>query len=125
MFVQQIEILREFSSKNSVPKLDDERITAEIQSQFDEIMVTLNANNFIAKFENILANMGNISVPQYSAIYGQMQNAPEKSENQHSEISPNVNLSPKISVIIGDTEIKDFIISAIDEANAISGGASV
>ncbi|MCM1506619.1 MAG: phage tail tape measure protein [Ruminococcus flavefaciens] len=72
MFTQQIEILREFSPKNDIPELDDERITAEIQSQFDEIMVTLNADDFISKFENILSNMGNVSVPQYSEVYGQV-----------------------------------------------------
>ena len=125
MFTQQIEILREFAPKNNVPKIDDERITTEIQSQLDELMVTLNADNFISRFEAILSGMGNVSVPQYSAVYGQVQTVPEKSENRHSEIPQNMQLSPKISVFIGDTEIKDFVISAIDEANTVSGGVSV
>lgn len=123
IFTQQIELLREFSPKNS--PIDDKRITTEIQSQFDEIMVTLNADNFISRFEAILSSMGNSAVPQYSEVYGLVQNAPEKFENSNQEIMTNTQFSPKISVFIGDTEIKDFVISTIDEANAISGGASV
>ena len=125
IFTQQIEILRELSPKNSVPELDDKRITAEIQSQLDEIIITLNADNFISRFEAILSGMGNAAVPQYSEVYGQIQNVPEKSENSRPAVTTNTQFSPKISVFIGDTEIKDFVISAIDEANAISGGASV
>ncbi len=64
--------------------------------------------------------MGNVSVPQYSEVYGQVQTVSEKPENNNSELSKNIQLSPKISVFIGDTEIKDFVISAIDEANAVS-----
>ncbi len=125
MFTQQIEILRSFVPEGNVSELDDERITAEIQSQLDELMVTLDADNFISRFETILSGMGNTSVPQYSAVYGQTQTVPEKSENNRSELPHNMQLSPKISVFIGDTEIKDFVISAIDEANAVSGGVSV
>ena len=125
IFTQQIELLRQFSPKSRIPELNDERITTEIQSQFDEIMVTLNADNFISRFEAILSGMGNVSVPQYSEVYGQVKTVAEKSENRHSEIPQNMQLSPKISVFIGDTEIKDFVISAIDEANAVSGGVSV
>ena len=125
MFNQQIELLREFAPVKDVPELDDERITTEIQSQLDELIVTLNADNFISRFEAILSGMGNASVPQYSEVYGQIQAVPEKSENRHSEIPQNMQLSPKISVFIGDTEIKDFVISTIDEANAVSGGVSV
>lgn len=123
IFTQQIKLLREFSPKN-IP-LDDKRITTEIQSQFDEIMVTLNADNFISRFEAILSSMGNTSVPQYSEVYEQLQSVPERVENNHQENSINTQFSPKISVFIGDTEIKDFVISAIDEANAVSGGVSV
>ncbi len=125
IFTQQIELLRDFSPKNSVPPLDDERITTEIQSQLDELTVTLNANSFISRFGTILSGMGNIAVPQYSEIYGQVKSVPERYENRHSELPQNMHLSPKISVFIGDTEIKDFVISAIDEANAVSGGVSV
>ena len=125
IFAQQIEILREFATVKDVPELDDERITTEIQSQLDEIMVILNADNFIAQFEAILSGFGNVSVPQYSEVYGQIQNVPKKSENNRPEFPQNVQLSPKISVFIGDTEIKDFVISAIDEANVISGGVIV
>lgn len=123
IFTQQIKLLREFSPKNS--PLDDERFTTEIQSQFDELMVTLNADDFISRFESILSGMGNTSVPQYSEVYGQIQNTPEKFENSSQKIMTNTQFSPKISVFIGDTEIKDFVISTIDEANAISGGVSV
>ena len=125
IFTQQIELLREFSPKNSLPELDSERITAEIQSQLDEIIITLNADNFISRFEAILSGMGNAAVPQYSEVYGKLQSVPERSENNYSENQINTQFSPKISVFIGDTEIKDFVISAIDEANAISGGVSV
>ena len=125
IFTQQIELLREFSPRNNVPELNDERITAEIQSQLDELMVTLNADNFISRFEEILSGMGNAAVPQYSEVYGQIKTVPERSENRHSEPPQNTQFSPKISVFIGDTEIKDFVISAIDEANAVSGGVSV
>ena len=125
MFTQQIEVLRELSPKNNVSELNDERITTEIQSQLDDLMVTLNADNFIARFEAILSGMGNVSVPQYSEVYGQVRTVPEKTENNNSESPKNMQFSPKISVFIGDTEIKDFVISAIDEANAVSGGVSV
>lgn len=125
MFAQQIEILREFLPVNDVPELDDERITAEIQSQLDELVVTLNADNFISRFEAILSGMGNVSVPQYSEVYGQVRTVSEKSENSRSELPQSTQISPKISVFIGDTEIKDFVISAIDEANVVSGGVSV
>ena len=125
MFTQQIEVLRELSPKNNIPELDDERITTDIQSQLDEIIVTLNADNFIARFEAILSGMGNVSVPQYSEVYGQVKTVSEKAENRRSELPQNTQFSPKISVFIGDTEIKDFVISAIDEANAVSGGVSV
>ena len=125
IFTQQIELLREFSPVNIIPELDDERVTAEIRSQLDEIMVTLNADNFISRFEAILSGMGNAAVPQYSEVYGQVKTVTEKSENRRSELPQNTQFSPKISVFIGDTEIKDFVISAIDEANAVSGGVSV
>ncbi len=69
--------------------------------------------------------MGNVSVPQYSEVYGQFQSIPEKAENNNSESPKNIQFNPKISVFIGDTEIKDFVISAIDEANVVSGGVSV
>lgn len=125
IFTQQVELLREFSPRNNVPELDDERITAEIQSQLDELMVTLNADNFISQFEAILSGMGNAAVPQYSEVYGQIKTVPERSENRRSELPQNTQIIPKVSVFIGDTEIKDFVISAIDEANAVSGGVSV
>lgn len=125
IFTQQIELLREFSPKNSIPELDGGRITTEIQSQLDEIMVTLNADNFISRFEAILSGMGNAAVPQYSEVYGQVRSVPEKSDNSRSEVMTNTHFSPNFSIFISDREIKDFVISAIDEANAVSGGVSV
>lgn len=125
MFTQQIEILRKFSPENDVSKIDDSRITAEIQSQLDEIMVTLNADNFIARLESILANFGNNAVPQYSAVYSQVQSVPERREINSFELPKTTQNSQKFNIYIGDTEIKDFVISAIDEANAVSGGVSV
>ena len=125
IFTQQIEILRKLAPVKDVPELDDERITMEIQSQLDELMVTLNADNFISRFEAILSGMGNASVPQYSEVYGQIQTVPEKSVNSRPELPRNIQFSPQIDIHIADTEIKDFIISAINEANAVSGGVSV
>lgn len=125
MFTQQVEILREFSPVNDIPKIDDSRITAEMQSQLDELMITLNADNFISRFENILASIGNGSVPQYSAVYSQIQSVPERRETSRFELLKSTQNSQKISIYIGDTEIKDFVISAIDEANAVSGGVTV
>lgn len=124
-FTQQVEILRNFVPENNTQKIDDSRITTEIQSQLDELMVTLNADDFIARFENILANFGNNAVPQYSAVYSQVQSVPEKRENNHFELPKSTQNSQKINIYIGDTEIKDFVISAIDQANAVSGGVTV
>jgi len=125
-FTQQIELLREFSPENNIPQIADERITEDIQTQLDEFFVNLNADEFISKFENILANAGISAVPQYSEVYNQVRNPAENHENNRFELPKNSGQStPKISVFIGDEEIKNFVISAIDEANAISGGASV
>ena len=120
-----MEILKDFAPENSTEEIDDSRITAEIQAQLDELTIKLNADNFIAQFENILANLGNISVPQYSAVYSQIQSVPAKNENNNFELPKGTQNSQKINIYIGDTEIKDFVISAIDEANAISGGVTV
>ena len=125
MFTQQIEILRNFNPVNNVPDLDDQRITAEIQSQLDQLMVTLNADHFIARFEQILASFGSSAVPQYSTVYNQIQSTPERHENSQFELSKNQQISPRFHIYIGDTEIKDFVIEAIDQANAVSGGVSV
>lgn len=125
MFTQQVEILRNFVSENDIPQIDDSRITTDIQSQLDEIIVTLNADDFIARFENILADFGNNAVPQYSAVYSQVQSVPEKRETNSFELPKSTQNSQKINIYIGDTEIKDFVISAIDEANAVSGGVTV
>ena len=125
-FTQQIELLRKFSPENNIPQIADERITEEIQSQLDEISVTLNAENFISQFQNILSNIGFSSVPQYSPIYTQTQNIQKSHENSKLELPQNSNQSvpQKLSIFIGDREIRDFIISAINEENAMSGGAS-
>ena len=47
-------------------------------------------------------------------------------ENSKLELPQNSNQSvpQKLSIFIGDREIRDFIISAINEENAMSGGAS-
>ena len=124
-FTQQIEILREFSPANSIPELENSRITAEMQSQLDELMITLNADNFISRFESILAGIGNNAVPQYSSVYSQIQSVPERRETSRFELPKSTLNSQKISIYIGDTEIKDFVITAIDEANAVSGGVTV
>ena len=87
-------------------------------------MITLNADKFISQFETILSGMGIASIPQYSEIYSQNATVQERSDNIRSEPVQNMQFSPKIGVFIGDTEIKDFVVSTIEEANAISGGAS-
>ena len=124
VFSQQIELLQEFSPDN-FPQIADERITKDIQVQLDNLVVTLDADAFISKFENILSGTGVVSVPQYSQVYSQVQNVPEKHENNKFMIPNNLNQNtPQIRVFIGNDEIKDFVVSAINEANAISGGAS-
>lgn len=96
-----------------------------MQSQLDELMITLDADNFISRFESILANIGNNAVPQYSAVCSQIQGTPERRETNSFELPKSTHNSQKISIYIGDTEIRDFVISAIDEANAVSGGVTV
>jgi len=125
MFTQQIELLREFQPENNIPQIEDERFTEEIQTKLDEFFVNLNADDFISKFENILGNIGYNAVPQYSQVYSQIQYPAENHENNKFELPKNSGQNtPKISVFIGDTEIRDFVISTINEANAVSGGAS-
>lgn len=125
MFTQQIELLREFSPENNIPQIADERITEEIQSQLDEISVTLNADSFISQFQNILSNIGVNAVPQYSTVYNQIQTASQNHESNKLEIPQNTGQNaPEISIFIGDEEIKNFVVSTLNEANAVSGGAS-
>lgn len=125
MFTQQIRLLREFLPENNIPQIADERITEEIQSQINEISVNLNADSFISKFQNVLANIGVNAVPQYSTVYNQIQTAPQNHESNKLEIPQNTGQNaPEISIFIGDEEIKNFVISTLNEANAVSGGAS-
>lgn len=125
MFTQQIRLLREFLPENNIPQIADERITEEIQSQIDEISVNLNADSFISKFQNVLSNIGVNAVPQYSTVYNQIQTAPQNHESNKLEIPQNTGQNaPEISIFIGDEEIKNFVVSTINEANAVSGGAS-
>ena len=125
MFTQQIELLREFLPENNIPQIADERITEEIQSQIDEISVNLNADSFISKFQNVLSNIGINAVPQYSTVYNQIQTAPQNHEINKLELPQNTGQNaPEISIFIGDEEIKNFVVSTLNEANAVSGGAS-
>lgn len=125
MFTQQIRLLREFLPENNIPQIADERITEEIQSQINEISVNLNADSFISKFQNVLANIGVNAVPQYSTVYNQIQTAPQNHESNKLEIPQNTGQNaPEISIFIGDEEIKNFVVSTLNEANAVSGGAS-
>lgn len=125
MFTQQIRLLREFLPENNIPQIADERITEEIQAQLDEISVNLNADSFISKFQNVLANIGVNAVPQYSTVYNQIQTAPQNHESNKLEIPQNTGQNPpEISIFIGDEEIKNFVVSTLNEANAVSGGAS-
>ena len=125
MFTQQIELLREFLPENNIPQIADERITEEIQSQIDEISVNLNADSFISKFQNVLANIGVNAVPQYSTVYNQIQTAPQNHESNKLELPQNTSQNPpKFNIFIGDEEIKNFVVSTLNEANAVSGGAS-
>ncbi len=125
MFTQQIRLLREFLPENNIPQIADERITEEIQSQIDEISVNLNADSFISKFQNVLSNIGVNAVPQYSTVYNQIQTTPQNHESNKLEIPQNTGQNaPEISIFIGDEEIKNFVVSTINEANAVSGGAS-
>ena len=125
MFTQQIELLREFLPENNIPQIADERITEEIQAQLDEISVNFNADSFISKFQNVLANIGVNAVPQYSTVYNQIQTAPQNHESNKLELPQNTSQNPpKFNIFIGDEEIKNFVVSTLNEANAVSGGAS-
>ncbi len=125
MFTQQIRLLREFLPENNIPQIADERITEEIQSQIDAISVNLNADSFISKFQNILSNIGINAVPQYSTVYNQIQTAPQNHESNKLELPQNTSQNPpKFNIFIGDEEIKNFVVSTLNEANAVSGGAS-
>ena len=125
MFTQQIRLLREFLPENNIPQIADERITEEIQSQIDAISVNLNADSFISKFQNVLSNIGINAVPQYSTVYNQIQTAPQNHEINKLELPQNTGQNaPEISIFIGDEEIKNFVVSTLNEANAVSGGAS-
>ena len=57
--------------------------------------------------------------------YSYENEASESNENANLESPKNTQMNPKFSIYIGDTEIKDFVIKAIDEANIVSGGVSV
>ena len=88
-------------------------------------IVTLNADSFISQFQNILSNIGFNAVPQYSVVYNQIQSVPQNHESDKIEIPRNTEKSsPNFSIFIGDEEIKNFVVSTLNEANAISGGAS-
>ena len=58
-------------------------------------------------------------------FYCSQDTTSEKNENANLESPKNTQINPKFSIYIGDTEIKNFVISAIDEANVISGGVTV
>ena len=123
-FTQQIQLLREFLPQNNIPSISDERVTEDIQSQIDELVVSLNADDFIAKFQNVLSNIGGNSVPQYSTVYNQIQNVNQANDSKRAEFPQNNNQKNEFSIFIGDEEIKNFVVSTLNEANAISGGAS-
>ncbi|MDE5584141.1 MAG: hypothetical protein K2J08_10620, partial [Ruminococcus sp.] len=125
IFSQHIEVLREISPKNQLPDIADERITQEIKSQIDGFTVTLNADNFIEKFQEVISQMGNYSVPQYSEIFGQTRIAEKHESVKIIPTESKNNNIPQLKIFIGNDEIKDFIISSINEANAMSGGVSV
>ena len=58
-------------------------------------------------------------------FYCSQDTTSEQNENANLESPKNTQINPKFSIYIGDTEIKNFVISAIDEANVISGGVTV
>ncbi|MDE6005485.1 MAG: phage tail tape measure protein [Oscillospiraceae bacterium] len=58
-------------------------------------------------------------------FYCSQDTTSERNESNSLESPRNMQMNPKFSIYIGDTEIKNFVISAIDEANVISGGVCV
>lgn len=83
------------------------------------------ADKIVTGFQDILSNIGINAVPQYSDVYVQTQKNPQSKESEKAEIVQNNSQNaPEISIFIGDEEIKNFVVSTLNEANAVSGGAS-
>lgn len=93
----------------------------ELVSQID----VPTADKIVTGFQDILSNIGINAVPQYSDVYAQTQKSPQSKEPEKAEIVQNSSQSvPEVNIFIGDEEIKNFVVSTLTEANAISGGAS-
>lgn len=83
------------------------------------------ADKIVTGFQDILSNIGINAVPQYSDVYVQAQKNQQSKEPEKAEIVQNNSQSvPEVNIFIGDEEIKNFVVSTLNEANAISGGAS-
>lgn len=93
----------------------------ELVSQID----VPTADKIVTGFQDILSNIGINAVPQYSDVYVQAQKSTQSKEPEKTEIVQNNSQSvPKVNIFIGDEEIKNFVVSTLNEANAVSGGAS-
>lgn len=93
----------------------------ELVSQID----VPTADKIVTGFQDILSNIGINAVPQYSDVYVQAQKNQQSKEPEKAEIVQNNSQSvPEVNIFIGDEEIKNFVVSTLNEANAISGGAS-
>lgn len=76
----------------------------------------------------IMNAQGAGSVSAYSPVYREAYTSPPEyvpAVTGHSESSQSISGAPKISVYIGNEEIRDFIVSAVADENANSGGFSV
>lgn len=93
----------------------------ELVSQID----VPTADKIVTGFQDILSNIGINAVPQYSDVYVQAQKNSQNKESEKAEIVQNNSQNiPEVNIFIGDEEIKNFVVSTLTEANAISGGAS-
>ncbi|MDE6087442.1 MAG: hypothetical protein K2G25_03560, partial [Oscillospiraceae bacterium] len=97
----------------------------EISENFNAMLSQIDFDRLQTQFDSAIQSLGFSAIAQPTQIYNQIQNAPERQENSQFELPKNQQISPKFNIYIGDTEIKDFVIEAIDQANAVSGGVSV
>ena len=107
------------------PELQLKLENPEILENFSAMLSQIDFGRLQTQFDSAMQSLGASAIAQPTQIYNQIQNTPERQENSQFELPKNQQISPRFNIYIGDTEIKDFVIEAIDQANAVSGGVSV
>ena len=97
----------------------------EILENFNTMLSQIDFGRLQTQFDSAMQSLGFSAIAQPTQIYNQIQNVSERQENSQFELPKTQQISPRFNIYIGDTEIKDFVIEAIDQANAVSGGVSV